>query len=162
MPDLGPYEEPVKFDWEGAKTLAAELRAAAKLLDSQIPERNAYAAGARKDWKGAYAERFDGRMKICTGDAKRFADALSDTALKVDELAKLAHEEQHRRDLAKEWKRKHDEWQRRRDERSGWDKFGDFVTEDIGWGDSHEPLPPDPPKSVPVHTAAAPPPANRD
>lgn len=162
MPDLGVYDEPVEFDWEAATRLAAALRGTATLLEAQIPSRNAFAQSAREDWRGTSAEKFDGRMSVCVGDARRFAKALADTALKVDELARLAREEQHRRDLAKEWKRKHDEWQRRRDERDGWEKLGDFVTEDIGWADSDEPLPPDPPKSMKVHTSDPPPPANRE
>jgi uncharacterized protein YukE len=161
LPELGAYEDPVEFDWEAATRLAAELRSAATLLKNQIPSRNALAASARKDWRGTHAEQFDGRMRICASDARRFATELLHTAVKVEELAKLAREEQRRRDLAKEWKRKHDEWQRRRDARSKVDKIGDWITEDVGWGDSDEPLPPDPPKSVKVHTSDPPPPAKR-
>jgi len=161
MPDLGAYEEPVKFDWDAGAKLAAELRSLAKLLDEQIPARNTLATNARKDWKGASEEQFGGRMKICTGDAGRFARAMEECAAQVDELGRLAHEEQHRRDLAKEWKRKHDEWQRKRDERDGWTKAMDFVGEGINLSDSGEPKPPDPPKSEKHHTIDAPPPASR-
>ncbi len=162
MPDLGPYEEPVGFEWDAADRLASALRSLSDLLDEQVPNRKGYASTARTDWKGAFAEQFDGRMDICTGDADRFARALDSTADQVDELARLAREEQHRRDLAKQWKRDHDAWQRERDERDGWSVATDWVSEEIGWGESGEPLPPDPPKSETKYTSEAPPAQGRE
>jgi hypothetical protein len=157
LPDLGAYDEPVKFDWEGAKRLSAELRATATLLEDQVQPRNTYAAAARKDWKGKFADAFDGRMRLCTSDAKHLAGALRSTALKVDELATRARAEQQRRDLAKEYVRKHDEWQRKRDERGDVHKVWDGFTEGVGLADSDEPKPPDPPEDPKRYTGDPPP-----
>lgn len=162
MPDLGAYDEPVEFDWDAATRLAAELRATATLLESQIGPRGTFAANARKDWEGKYAVAFDGRMKICIDDGKEFVKALRDTALKVDELAKLARAEQRRRDLAKEWKRKHDEWQRKRDSRSTLEQIGGAAVEVIGLADRDEPEPPEPPQEPTRYTADPPTTAKRD
>lgn len=162
LPDLGAYDKPVEFDYAAAEHLASELRATAGLLREQVPHRRSFAASAKEDWQGVYSEKFDGRMNICATDAERIAAAMTKTALQVEELARLAREEQHRRDLAKEYVKKHDEWQRKRDARDGGEKALDFLTEDIGWGDSHEPKPPDPPKSQMVHVSQLPPPASRE
>lgn len=156
MPDLGAYTEKVQFDWEGAKKLATEFRAMAQLLEDQIQPRNTYATNARKHWKGKFAVEFDGRMTICIGDAKKFMTALRETALKVDELAKLARAEQRRRDLAKEYIKKHDEWKRKRDERNDVMKFLDGLDEKVGLKDSGEPKPPDPPKEPTRYTIPPP------
>jgi hypothetical protein len=159
--DLGAYEEPVRFDWDAGTKLAADLRALAKLLDEQIPHRNTFAATARTDWKGVYEQQFGEHMRICTGDAGRFARAMEECAHQVDELGRLAHEEQKRRNLAKEWKRKDDEWHHQRDQRSGFAVVGDAIAEKGFGADDGEPEPPDPPKSETHYTSDPPPPAAR-
>lgn len=92
------------FDWAGAEALAAKFRSAASRLDAQIPRRNGYAADARDEWRGHYADRFDERIGIGTDDAAHIARAMRDAVRKLDELARLAREEQDRRIKAREWK----------------------------------------------------------
>jgi uncharacterized protein YukE len=114
MTDLGPIEEDVKFAWRPAAALSAHLRRAARTLDDSIPRLGAAALHAKQDWHGAYARRFDDHMRTCTTDARRFAAAMENAAQTLDELADLAREEQQRREIARTWKAKHDEWERHR------------------------------------------------
>jgi uncharacterized protein YukE len=153
MTDLGPIEEDVRFGWAAATKLAGDLRTAATSYDGQIPHRNAIAERAKHDWRGVYAGKFDGRMEICTGDAKRIATALRDAADKLDELAVLAREEQDRRVLARKWKVEHDAWQKREDDKGMFESF----TDSVGITDYDEPVcPVGPPKTPPHHTIPAP------
>ena len=137
------------FDWDGATRLAAELRAAATTLDGQIPDRDSYAQDALRDWRGEFAGQFGGRMQTCTGDAGRLSDAMRLAANQVDELARLAREEQDRREAAREWKREHDN-------KGFLDKASDFVFGD----DDVPPIPP--PVQPPRYTSELPVPAGRE
>jgi len=103
MAELGAIQDDVRFDWSGAERLAAEFRATAGVLEGQVPHRNAIAGQAKQEWRGAYAEQFTGRMRTCAGDAQRLADAMRTAASQVDELARLAREEQTRRERARDW-----------------------------------------------------------
>ena len=138
--NLAGIEEDVPFDWASAERLAAELRAAASTLTSQISSRNAYSHGALEEWRGVFAREFAGRMRTCSSDAGRLSSAMTLAARQVDELARLAREEQRRREAAREWKRRHDS-------RSIFEKVGDFLT-----GDEEQPPIP-PPVQPPTWTA---------
>lgn len=151
MVDLGPFMEDVKFPWATASRLSAEFRRAAGELDAQTPRRNAMAGHAKEDWRGAYARKFSGHMKVCMGDAARIATALHEAAATLDELAKLAREEQARREIAREWKREHDAWKR--------EQSNDGLLENAwdGLAGDDEPKPPDiPQKTPPTRTIEAP------
>jgi hypothetical protein len=137
--NLAGIEEDVPFDWAGAERLAAELRSTASTLDTQIPDRNAYASDALVDWRGVFSEQFGTRMTTCTTDAGRLAGAMELAANQVDELARLAREEQDRREAAREWKRQ-------QDDEGIIDKVGDFFG-----GEDKPPIPP--PVQPPVYTA---------
>jgi uncharacterized protein YukE len=137
--NLAGIEEDVPFDWGAAERLAAELRSAAGTLDSQVSSRNAYAHGALEEWRGVFAREFTGRMRTCSSDAGRLSSAMTLAARQVDELARLAREEQSRREAARAWKRRHDS-------RSMFEKVGDFLT-----GDEEQPPIP-PPVQPPVWT----------
>ncbi|HEY0346135.1 MAG TPA: hypothetical protein VGC59_15885 [Solirubrobacteraceae bacterium] len=138
--NLAGIEEDVVFDWAGAQRLAAELRSAASTLSSQVSSRNGYAHGALEDWRGVFAREFVGRMQTCAGDAGSLSSAMEVAAHQVDELARLAREEQQRREAARAWKRQHDS-------RSILEKVGDFLTGD-------EEQPPIPPPVQPPHWTA--------
>jgi uncharacterized protein YukE len=138
--NLAGIEEDVPFDWAAAERLAAELRSAAGTLDSQVSSRNAYAHGALEEWRGVFAREFTGRMRTCSNDAGRLSSAMTLAAKQVDELARLAREEQRRREAARAWKRHHDS-------RSLVEKVGDFLT----GGEEQPPIPP--PVQPPVWTA---------
>jgi hypothetical protein len=58
-------------------------------------------------------------MDTCTNDASRLSAAMEKAAHQVDELARLAREEQERREKAREWKRE-------RDNEGFLDQVGDF------------------------------------
>ena len=106
--DLGAIEEDVRFNWAAAADLAAELRSCAAVLDEQIPQRHHLASLPRAEWRGRYGEAFDRRVGVCVGDAGRFAQAMRAGADDLDELARLAREEQQRRIQAREWQRHQD------------------------------------------------------
>lgn len=103
MGELEGIHEDVPFDWDGADALVAKFRSTASRLDGQVPRREADAEDAREEWRGVYADRFGGRVRICTGDAKGIAGAMETAAHQLEELARLAREEQDRRLKAREW-----------------------------------------------------------
>jgi len=118
--DLRGISEDVPFAWSAATDLARELRAAAAMCDAQGPRRNTVAQSASAEWRGRYAREFAERMRICTADAGRLAPAMRTAASQVDELARLAREDQDRREQAREW-------QRQQEDEGVLDKVGDFV-----------------------------------
>jgi uncharacterized protein YukE len=148
--------EPIQFDFEAARTLAARFRATADLLRSQVSQRDSLASVARKEWEGVYAGKFDDRMGVCRTDAGRLATALDDAARQVDELARLAQDEQNRRAAARAWKVKHDAWEREQSNDGLFENAWDAIAGD----DEPKPpnLTPNPPPSIPI---AAPAPAAR-
>jgi hypothetical protein len=139
--NLAGIEQNVQFNWAGAERLAAELLATATALSSQIPSRNTAADGALAEWRGRYAHEFEGRVHTCSGDAARLADAMRLAANQVRELARLAREEQSRREAARKWKYE-------QDHEGFLDKVGDFF--------GGEDKPPIPPPVQPPHFTAAP------
>jgi hypothetical protein len=149
MADLGAYNEDVKFNWAAADKLVAELRSTATVLANQIGERKRIGGttGARKHWEGVYAQQFDGRLNICTGDAQNFVGKMREAANDLEELARLARQEQQRRVNAREWVRQ-------QENKSGFDKAVDGVQSFFGFG---EDVPPDiaPPiqseSRIPIH-----------
>jgi uncharacterized protein YukE len=140
MGDLGAIHEDVRFNWGKASELAAELRATAGALEGQIGQRNTIKGQARQHWEGRYGTEFDGRVATCTGDASRFATAMREAARQLDEMARLAREEQNRREQAREWERNNDD--------GGFlDGVGDFL---FGEDDLPPPPPPVQPPSIPI------------
>ncbi len=128
-----------------AGELAAELRSTAAVLEYQIGERRGLGAAARARWEGVFAEQFDGRAAICTRDAQRFAAGMRRAADQLDELARLAREEQQRRVQAREWVASQ--------QREGW--FERNIRDPLFGEDDLPPPPPpvDPPR---IAIAAAP------
>jgi hypothetical protein len=148
MVDLRGIAEDVPFDWSAAGRLASELRGAATACEGQIPRRTTIAGRAATDWRGRYAREFADRTGICTGDAQRLATALRQAADQVDELSRLAREEQQRREAAREW-------QRQQDDESLLEQAGDFL-----FGEDDLPPIPDP-ITPPRFTSPAPAAATR-
>ena len=148
MTELGAIHEDVQFDHGKASELAAELRTTAGILDEQVGDRNELKTPAREHWRGRYGDEFDGRVSTCTGDAGRLATAMRDAADKLDEMSRLAREEQDRRVQAREWERRNAE----SDEGGFLDGVGDFL---FGEDDELPPPPPpvDPP-SIPIEAPA--------
>ncbi len=107
MGELGGMAD-IKFDWAGAERLSAELRSTAALLEDQVPRRNSIAQSAKSEWRGAFSEQFLDRMKVCTTDAGRLADSMRQAATALDDLARLARDEQDRRDKAQAWEAEND------------------------------------------------------
>ena len=150
--------EPIIFDPAAAVRLAVRFRATASVLRAQIPHRRAIATTAREEWRGAYATKFEQRMNVCASDAERLAEAMDTAAAQVDELARLAQEEQDRRTAAREWKVRHDKWQQHQDNRGVLGSVGDFFT-----GGEDEPEPPDlTPTATPNALITAPAQTGRD
>lgn len=128
MVDLGPIDEPVNFDWEGAAALSAELRRTAAVLEGQVASRNTIAQGALEEWRGVFAQQFEGnRMRICTSDARTLAGAMREAATKLDGLASDARAEQERRDAARAWKARHDAWLAEQSSEGNLEKAGEAV-----------------------------------
>jgi uncharacterized protein YukE len=148
--------EPIVFNFGAAEGLIAQFRATADGLRSQISRRNGLAGHARAEWRGAYAGKFDARMRVCSRDAERLAAAMEAAAAQVQELSRLAREEQDRRAMARDWKQRHDKWQHYQDHRGLFDQGVDFV-----FGND-EPKPPNlTPTRPPTIPIAAPTPQGR-
>jgi uncharacterized protein YukE len=147
MPDLRGINEDVQFNWNAAAELVAEFRSTANVLNQQIGERKQVGAAARKQWEGAYATQFDGRLNICTGDAQRFVVSMRKAADDLEELARLARQEQQRRVLAREWVAQQ--------ERKNWFERNvvDPVKEVFGEADVPPPPPRVEPPKIPIHDA---------
>jgi hypothetical protein len=144
MTDLGPFMEDVPFAWEAASTLRRSFLRAASELEQQIPRRTSYAALALRDWRGRYADEFEGQhMAVTRGDAHRIAAECRRCAAMLDQLAQQAREEQQRRELARAWKLEHDAWEREQADRDVVEKIGDLL------GGDDEPKPPDLPEITP-------------
>ncbi|MGH9119378.1 MAG: hypothetical protein ACRD0A_16350 [Acidimicrobiales bacterium] len=140
MGEFGAFHEDVRFGWAEASTLSAELRSTASVLEGQIADRNALGGPAREAWRGKFAIEFDGRIEVCVGDADRLVEALRGASDGLDELARLAREEQDRREYAREWEANSDD--------GGFlDGVGDFV---FGEDDMPPPPPPVEPPTIPV------------
>ena len=143
MVDLRGIAEDVPFAWAAASELAMELRATASACEDQISRRTTLANHAATQWRGLYARQFADRMRLCTGDAQRLAAALREAANQVDELARLAREEQDRREKARQW-------QHEQENEDFLDKVGDFI-----FGEDDLPPVPDP-VMPPTYTSPAP------
>lgn len=100
--------EDVRFAHAEAARLSASLRSAARLLDAQRAPRASWERAASADFRGRYAEVFARGARTAAADGAEIADALRDAADKLDELDRLAREEQARREQARAWQRKHD------------------------------------------------------
>jgi len=103
MGDLEGIHQNVPFDWDTAEALVARLRSTASRLEGQIPSRDADAEDAREEWRGLYSFKFKQRVQIGASDARAIAHAMQEAALKLEELARLAREEQDRRLVARQW-----------------------------------------------------------
>ncbi len=97
MPNLGNYQEPVPFNQAAADSLVGELLATARVLGRDISDREQFSRRARQSWEGPHAQQFDGRNRICAGDARRFETALRAAVQAIEQLARLATEEERRR-----------------------------------------------------------------
>lgn len=148
MPELGAYKEDVQFNWDAAEKLAKELRSTADALYKQIGERKRIGArtgaGPLAQWEGSYARQFDERLSICTSDADKFVISMREAAKNLDNLAKLAREEQQRRELAREWvkQQENQNWFER--------NIADPVSDFFGGEDVPPPPPPVDPPKIPI------------
>ncbi len=145
MGDLGAYGEDVDFNWTKASELASELRSTANVLEYQVGERSRIKAEPLEHWLGTYSEQFVARAGTCTGDATRFVTSMRDAATRLDEMARLAREEQQRREAAREWVANNDD--------GGFlDTVGDFV---FGEDDVPPPPPPVMPPTIGIEAPAS-------
>lgn len=113
--------EDVKFDYEGALSLARNLWAYADDIEAAASGRLTSAATALKDWKGAYGDEFAGRANLEQTDLATVVAGLRTEADGWAIAWKDAMDEQNRRLYA----RKVDKM---KDDRSTLGKIGDFFT----------------------------------
>lgn len=156
MTDLGAYEEDVRFAWGEASKLKHEFERAADELEEQLPRRRKLAHHAEDDWRGRYVSVVRRQHMACTlDDAKAIAAEMRRCAKMLEQLANLARQENKRRAIAREWKTRHDEWERNR--QGG---IMGFVNDLDG---NEEPEPPDVPEIVPQpFVSTTPPCGSRD
>jgi hypothetical protein len=139
---------PVDFPFAEAELLVSRLRVAAADVKGQIGRRNALAKHAEVDWKGQFAQRFGMKMHVCIGDAGKIASKLEELAAKIELLIAYVHAEEKRRAKAREWKHKHDDWEKHKDD------IGNQITHLGGLLGDGEPKPdvgpPLPPPNFPI------------
>jgi hypothetical protein len=142
--NLGPIEEDVPFAWGAASKLKAEFKRAAEELEDQAGVFASASEQALEDWRGAFARDFRREhMRITRDDARRIAAELQKCATMLSQLANLARKEQDRREVAREWKREHEAWEREQSD----DGLGENIMDALGGDD--EPKPPDLPEIKP-------------
>lgn len=151
MTDLGAFEEDVKFAWGEASKLKHELERAADELEEQLPRRRKLAHHAEHDWHGRYVSVFRRQHMSCTiDDARAIAAEMRRCAKMLEQLANLARQENKRREIARDWKARHDEWERNR--QGG---LVGFINDLDG---NEEPEPPNVPEIIPQPFVATSPP----
>ena len=101
--DMHGNQEDVRFAFEAASRLEASLRAAAATLDGQRAERGSWALTASSEFRGRFAEMFAANNTTEARDAGELAATLRRAADQVQELARLAREEQDDREQARAW-----------------------------------------------------------
>lgn len=151
--DLGPYDEPVEFAWPEASKLKHSFIRAADVLTEQLSARQELGERALREWRGVYAREFENsHMEHTLFDAVRLIAQYEHAAQMLSQLSNLAREEKERRQVAMDWKEKHDKWVEEQRERSAGEKFLDW-----GLGDD-EPKPPELPEIKPQPYVATGPP----
>jgi len=113
--------EDVKFDYEGALSLARNLWAFADDVEAAAGNRLTSASAALKDWKGTYGDQFAGRANLEQTDLGLVVAGLRTEADGWAAAWKDAMDEQNRRLYA----RKVDKM---KEDRSTAAKIGDFFT----------------------------------
>lgn len=98
MLNLGDYLEDVPFNQQAAADLIAELRHTSSVVAGNLDERRHIGLRARETWQGSYAEQFDQRVNVCLADGERFVVTLRTAADELEEMARLAQQEQLRRE----------------------------------------------------------------
>ena len=110
MVDLGPMDEDVAFDHGNASRFALVCRNAASELDAQGSGRSGWEDAALADFHGHFADVFSSNASVRASDASSLIDALILVANGVDKVAGEARKEQDRRDTARDWASRHDDW----------------------------------------------------
>lgn len=123
MVDLGPIKEDVQFNQSDAESFASACTASATLLDDQCGDRSSWENTALEDFQGYFSEVFRENAAVRAQDATNLADSLRKTAKAVRDVAEEARKEQERRQAARDWASRHDDW---------WEKAWDFF---FGEGD---------------------------
>jgi len=140
--DLGAIEEDVPFDNGVADRLIAVCDGAASTVSGQSGSRASWQATAAKDFKGHFADLFRDNQSTARADAAELAARLREVATGARRLKEEAAKEQQRREVARAWKKEHDD---RNLLEKGWDSvFG-------------EDAPPVGPPAEPVHIPVSPP-----
>lgn len=130
---LGAITENVQFDFSISDDLITAFRTAASNIESQEPSRASYVSHAMEDFAGPFSELFRSNANTASADAVELITALRDTANYAEELARLAREENKRRQTARDYFSRHDDW---------WEKGWDWLVgvEDPPVGAASEPL----------------------
>jgi hypothetical protein len=143
---VGAIDEDVVFDHPAAAELAERLGATAAELERQAgADRVLPALVARSEWRGAFAEQFDQRLRQGCADGLELAAVLRRAAPALHEMATAARSEQRRRELARAWEERH--------RKTGWAAIADNVN-DFLFGEDDIPPPPAPPPRVLVAASA--------
>ena len=144
MGALSGIEEDVPFDDGAADRLITVCDGAASVITGQIASRRSWQATAAKDFKGHFADLFRTNQTTAHSDATELAGALRLVATGARRLKEEARKEQQRREVARRWKKEHDD---RNMFEKGWDSvFG-------------EDEPPVGPAAEPIHLSAPTPPS---
>ena len=141
---LSGIEDDVPFDDGVADRLITVCDGAASVITGQVGSRASWQATAAKDFKGHFADLFRTNQTTAHSDATELVSALRLVSTGARRLKEEARKEQQRREVARAWKKEHDD---RNMLEKGWDSvFG-------------EEEPPVGPAAEPIHLSAPTPPS---
>ena len=109
MGDLGAIEADVTFDFGVAEALAAACDGAASAVAGQAGSRAGWVATGLTDFRGRFSELFGSNAATAAGDATELSNRLGEVAAGARRLAEEARKEQQRREMARAWKKEHDD-----------------------------------------------------
>lgn len=100
MSDGPPYPNPVRFDHGKADAVVAQANQLIGKLQQQTTDRVARARAMRQNWKGPYADQFDGEIARIQSEASRMIGDLQNLVRTVTNASASATRVQQQHDRA--------------------------------------------------------------
>lgn len=148
MVSLGANEHDLDFDFTVAASVASAFDSVATTLDNQGASRTSHENTASAFFKGYFAELFTSNMGVASDDRIEIASALRSVAQGVRDIAEAAQQENERRQTARDYITRHDDW---------WEKAWDwFVGQEAPPRMTVNPAPTITPPTPPAQTRETP------
>ncbi|QWL31149.1 DUF6531 domain-containing protein [Rathayibacter toxicus] len=109
MGDVGAIDEDVLFSHDLASRVSVAALGVVSVIEGQVGSRASHVVGARKDFRGLFAEVFAENASVAAADGVELVSRLRELVAAVERLSEEAEAEQKRRVVAREWQRKKNE-----------------------------------------------------